>query len=142
MAITTGLEWLIAVDTNENPASPSWATLSQQQTGELTWSGSDADATNKDNAGWADSITTSRTWGGSATCLSDPGDTAYLYLVDTVAFGTTTDHSIYVRCINHDGDTVIGKAKIDNLSESFGYDEVVNYSVSFTGRTAPTVTRA
>jgi predicted secreted protein len=116
--------------------------LPQQTSGEFNWSPEDADATNKSNAGWADSITISRSWTCSVSGFSDPDDTAYLYLVDTVALGTTTDHPVYVKITNHDGDTFTGKAKIDSFSDSFGHDEVVNYSVSFTGRTQPTSTRA
>ena len=141
MAIETGLNWKLAIDTNENPSSPNWVDLPQQTTGEFNWSPDDADATNKSNAGWADSVTISRSWTSSASGYTDPDDTAYLYLYDTVMFGATTDHPVYVRHTNADGDTVIGKAKIDNFTDSFGHDEVVNYSIAFTGRTAPTSTR-
>lgn len=142
MAIETGLNWLFAVDTNENPSSRNWVDLPQQTSGSFNWSPDDVDATNKSNAGWADSLTVSRSWTGSCSGQTDPDDTAYLYIVDTVAFGTTTDHPVYVRIINDDGDTIIGKAKIDSWEESFGHDEVVNYSITFTGRTEPSVTRA
>jgi len=142
MAIETGLSWKVWLDTNENPSSPSWDDLPQQKGGTLEFSTTDADATNKDNSGWADSITTSRSWTVTCDGLADPDDTCYLYLVDTVGFGATTDHRVNLKMENADGDTYIGWAKVDNFSISFGYDEVVNYSVSFSGRGEPTSTRA
>lgn len=142
MAIVTGLEWKVWIDQAETPAAPNWLDLPQQKGGTLDFTTTDADATNKDNSGWADSVTTSRSWTLTCDGLADPEDTAYLYLVDTVGFGTTTDHAVYVKMENNDGDVYTGKAKVDSFSISFGYDEVVNYSVSFTGREAPTSTRS
>jgi TP901-1 family phage major tail protein len=141
MAVETGLTWKVWVDTNEN-VSPNWVDLPQQRTGNLSWGSSDADATNKDNAGWTDSVTTSRSLTISCDGFGDPDDTAILYLEDSVQYGSSTDHAVYIKMQNADGDVYWTKAKIDSWDLSYGYDEVVSYSVSFTSRGTPTLTRA
>ena len=146
MSIETGLNWKIYVDTSEDPdpvgGSPTWVDLPQQRELSLEWSGSNQEANHKDNAGWADAITTSRSLGLSGGGFADPNDAGYLYLVDTVGFGATTDHPVGMKLENADGDTYIGFFAVDNIGLSAGFDEVVNYTMSATSRGAPTVTRA
>ncbi len=147
MAIETGLGWKVQVDDAEaadpfDGITPTWKDLPQQRTGGLQFQTNDAEANHKDNAGWGDSLTVSRSLTVTAEGFADPNNVAYLYLVDTVNFGAATDHTVNVRVLNPDGDDYIFRAKVDSFDLSFGFDEVVGFTVSFTSRGQPQVTRA
>ena len=133
MAIETGLDWLIYVDTAESEGSPSWAKFPQQKEGPLEWSSDSEDATNKDDAGWKNSIGTGRGVGITVDGMVDPADTAFSYMIYTVAFGTTTHHNVHLKFENEDGDTVVGWFGVTSVNLNPGLG-IATYSFSFESR--------
>jgi hypothetical protein len=138
----TGVQWLVAVDTADDLASPNWLDLPQQRSGELNLPRNNVEANSKEDAGWETAITVSRGWNITFSGLSDENDTALLFVIDTKALGATTDVTINVRLTNQDGDTYIGTGAPQAVVTSFPYDGVVTYSSGVDGRGAWTAARA
>lgn len=139
MAVETGLNWLVAVDDAENEAIPTWKDLPQQTTGTLTFSKSDVDATNKDNSGWEDFVTTRRGWALSVEGQYDDANNAatfaLFYLIDTNALhATDVDAPVHLRLTNAAGDTLIGWSTMESFEYSYDEQGLVTYSGSFKGR--------
>ena len=137
MAIQTGNLWLVAVDTADTPATPTYTSLPQQTAGSMSFSTSRADGTNKSNSGWSNGITVSRSWSVSGGGMSDENDTALLFLIDTIAFGANTDHAFMSRVTNEDGDTYIGLVELTALDWDFSGDSIVAYTFTILNRGAP-----
>jgi len=143
MAVETGLSWLFYVDTADDPSSPTWAKLPQQRGGNLNFSKTDVDATNKDNSGWEDSVSTRRGWSASCDGVYENDDAAIQYLIDTNQLAaSTTDYDVYLKLVDKAGDTYIGSATMDSIELDCPEGDLVSYSISFTGRGALTLTRA
>jgi len=147
MAIETGLNWAVAIDTADvaDPVggAPNWVELPNQQVHELNLTRNDAEANHKGNAGWTTSLTISRGATVTFSGFTDPNDGALLFLYDTKAMGVATDATINVRLKNNDGDTFIGiYALADFTPEAAPFDGIVEYSGTFNSRGAPTLTRS
>ena len=141
MAGVTGLTWLFAVDVDDT-GSEDWQDLPQQRGGSLSFSKSDVDATNKDNAGYEDSITTRRGWSFSVDGVWEDNNSGLNYLVDTNQLGSDTDAPVRIKLTNSAGDTYIGSATMDSYELDAPESDLVSYSASFTGRGALVLTRA
>jgi len=115
MAVETGLNWVFWVDDAESSASPTFKQLGQQTTGTLNFSKQDVDATNKDNSGWEDFVTTRRGWSASCEGVSDDNDTALEYLVDTNALAADVDKPVQLKLENAAGDSFIGWSTMESL---------------------------
>lgn len=136
MAVETGLNWLYSIDITETEAtSLPFTDLPQQKGGSLAFSKSDVDATNKENSGWEDYVSTRRGWSGSVDGQSDDNDSALEYLIDTNQMhATLTDRPVRLAVTNDAGDTWVGWATMESFDYNFDEQDLVNYSVSFKGR--------
>ncbi len=135
MAVETGINWVYAVDTAESEGSPSFADLPQQKGGGISFSKSDVDATNKENSGWEDYVTTRRGWSGSVDGQSDDNDAGLEYLIDTNQLhATVTDKPVHIRLTNAAGDTWIGWATMETIDYNFDEADLVQWTASFKGR--------
>lgn len=141
MAGVTGLNWKISVDIDDG-GSTDWQVLPQQRGGSLSFSKSDVDASNKDNAGWETSLSTRRGWTFSVDGIWEDNNSGLNYLVDTNQLGTATDYPVGVKLENSAGDTYIGSATMDSYELDAPESDLVSYSISFTGRGALALTRA
>ena len=143
MAVETGLTWLFYVDTADDPSSPTWAKLPQQRGGNLNFSKTDVDSTNKDNAGFEDSISTRRGWSASCDGVYENDDAAIQYLIDTNQLdGAITNFPVYVKLVDAAGDVYTGSTTLDSIELDCPEGDLVSYSLSFTGRGALALTRA
>ncbi len=143
MAVQTGLSWLFYVDTAASEGSPSWAKLPQQRGGNLNFSKSDVDATNKDESGWETSVSTRRGFTASVDGAYEDNDAALNYLIDTNQLhATATDNRVQLKMVDQAGDTYIGWTTVDSIELDAPEADLVSYSLSFTGRGALTLTRA
>lgn len=135
MAVETGLNWVFAIDTAESEGSPSWSDLPQQRGGGISFKKTDVDATNKDQSGWEHMVSTRRGWSASVDGVVSDNDTALQYLIDTNALhASAVDKPIHIKLTNAAGDTWIGWATMDELSIEAPENDLVSYSISFTGR--------
>jgi len=141
MAGVTGLNWKLSVDIDDG-GSEDWQLLPQQRGGSLSFSKTDVDASNKDNAGWEDSISTRRSWTFSVGGVWEDDNSALNYLVDTNQLGTSTDFPVGVKLENSAGDVYNGSATMDSYELDAPESDLVSYSISFTGRGALALTRA
>ena len=141
MAGVTGLNWKLSVDIDDG-GSEDWQLLPQQRGGSLSFSKTDVDASNKDNAGWEDSISTRRAWTFSVDGVWEDNNSALNYLVDTNQLGTSTDFPVGVKLENSAGDVYSGSATMDSYELDAPESDLVSYSISFTGRGALALTRA
>ena len=143
MAVETGLTWLFYVDTAEDIASPTWAKLPQQRGGNLNFSKSDVDATNKDESGWETSISTRRGWSASVDGCYEDNDSALDYLIDANQLhATVVNKPVNIKLVDAAGDTYIATATLDSIELDCPEADLVSYSLSFTGRGSLTLTRA
>jgi len=143
MAVETGLSWLFYVDTADDLASPTWALLPQQRGGNLSFSKTDVDATNKDNSGWEDSVSTRRGWTASVDGAYEDNNSALDYLLDVNELhASNTDYAVGLKMVDAAGDTYIGSTTMDSIELDAPESDLVSYSLSFTGRGALTLTRA
>lgn len=141
MAGVTGLNWKLSVDIDDG-GSEDWQVLPQQRGGSLSFSKTDVDASNKDNAGWEDSISTRRAWTFSVDGVWEDNNSALNYLVDTNQLGVSTDFPVGVKLENSAGDVYNGSATMDSYELDAPESDLVSYSISFTGRGALALTRA
>ena len=141
MAGVTGLNWKISVDIDDG-GSEDWQVLPQQRGGSLSFSKSDVDASNKDNAGWEDSLSTRRGWTFSVDGVWEDNNSALNYLVDTNQLGVATNFPVGVKLENSAGDVYNGSATMDSYELDAPESDLVSYSISFTGRGALALTRA
>lgn len=143
MSVELGLQWLVALDTNDTyPSSPNWVNLPNQKTGDLELDREHVEINTKQDAGWKKRITHSRDWSIPVSGFGDEDDSAINFLFDTKALGATVDVYVYVRLTNTDGDTYIGQAVIDSLKLTAPQDGPVEYSFACKGHGALTLTRA
>lgn len=146
MAKKTGIDVLVYVDTADvaDPVggAPTWVLLPEQEGAELSIERDETNANTKQNDGWRDAASIGRGWSLSCSGYSDPNDAAFLFLLDTKHLGTLLDVTINVKIENGDGDTLIGKASLGAFKESYDIGGFIPYSAEFSGRGAPTLTRA
>jgi len=144
MAFEDGLLWLLAVDTADNPSTPTWSTLPQQRSVTFTPSHTDADGTTKDSLGWEDSRTVRRALAFDAAGLWADNDPALEFLLDTKFFGalaTDIDEPVGVRLTTAIGDTYIGQTTLEEFPIEAPEGELVSWSATFKFRGVPTVLR-
>ncbi len=131
-----GLDRFFLVDINDSQtqAGEEWVKISMQNGGTLSRASNKVDTTHKDNAGFTSEQVVTKTW--SATCegFDNLHNQALKHLVDKWERTTVTDVEIHIRLITETGEEQEGFATLDSFDTSFGTNEVVTYSCSFTGR--------
>lgn len=134
MALQTGVNWDIHVDTAEDKTTPVWVKLGNQTSGTFEVNRSSLDTTNKDNSGHEDEVSYRKGWTMSCEGHADHGDPGLLYLIDTNHFDAAIDKPAHIKWENEDGDTFIGWCTIESISHDFAESSIVTFSASFKGR--------
>lgn len=133
MAVEGGRKVKFAIDTDGTGGSgATWVVVGMQRGGGSSRTSETADATNKDNEPWSETIITRIGWGASFDGVLDDADTALVYLRTQWKAG----NPIYVQ-IQKDqltgGQNEEGSAVITDLSEEYPDSDVVTYTCELQG---------
>lgn len=131
-----GLERKFLVDINDSTtqAGEKWVKISMQNGGSLSRASNKVDTTHKDNAGFTSEQVVTKTWSATVEGFDNVHNMALKHLVDKWEKTTVTDVAVHIKLLSENGEENEGWASLDNFDTSFGTNEVVTFSVSFTGR--------
>lgn len=131
-----GLERVFLVDINDSTtqAGEKWIKLSMQNGGTLSRASNKVDTTHKDNAGFTSEQVVTKTWSATVEGFDNVHNMALKHLVDKWERTTVTDVQVHIKLLSENGEENEGFASLDSFDTSFGTNEVVTYSISFTGR--------
>lgn len=136
-----GLDRFFLVDINDSAtaAGERWIKISMQNGGSLARASNKVDTTHKDDTGFTSEQVVTKTW--SATCegFDNVHNQALKHLVDKWERTTETDVQVHIKLITENGEEAVGFASLDSFDTSFGTNEVITFSISFTGRGRLTV---
>ena len=131
-----GLERTFLVDINDSTtiAGEKWVQMSMQNGGTLSRAGNKVDTTHKGNTGFTSEQVVTKTWSATVEGFDNVHNQALKHLVDKWEKTTVTDVEVHIKILSENGEESEGFASLDSFDTSFGTNEVVNYSISFTGR--------
>lgn len=133
MAVSAGREVLIKYDTNGvGGTGASWVTIGQQRGGGLGRSSETADATHKDDSGWASAVITRIGWSVSVDGAMNPSDTAWTNLLSDWASKSKVWIQIDQSAISG-GTKREGQAIITTIDEDFPEGDIVAYTIELLG---------
>lgn len=131
-----GQERFFAVDVNDSEtiAGEKWVRIANETGGGLSRSVNKVDTTHKQNFGFTSEVGVTKGWSMSAEGQENIHNLALKVLADKWKSQTTIDPKVHLKLITESGQEFVGFATLDNFDLTFGVNEVVNYSLSFTGR--------
>lgn len=137
-----GLKRFFLVDTNDSliPANENWVRINRQSGGTMDRAANKVDTTSKDDAGFTSELVTTKTWTMTAEGQEVPHNLALRTLARKFQSITEIDMVVHLKLFTETGEEFVGFASLDSYNQSFGTNEPVTYSVSFTGR-GPLTTR-
>lgn len=130
-----GVNFLIFVNTG-TVATPVWTKVAGQKGGSFNRSADTLDLTSKDNYGWADADYGVKSWEISGDGILVEDDAGYLAL--ETAFNNSD--FVMVRWQTAAGAKYEGEAVITDFPVDAPYDDLATYSITLTGKGAPTKT--
>ena len=126
---TSGLNWIMKINTSGNNASPAWTTIASQTGGKLTWKNKAIDVTGKDDSGWDAFIPGQGNWVFTCDGVIELSDTG-LQQVETAM---KTSIPVYIEVTRPDAGTYIGNAILTDLAFDMPYDKASTFTISFQG---------
>lgn len=131
-----GQERFLAVDINdsETVAGENWQKMAMQTGGNMGRASNKVDTTHKDDYGFTSEVVTTKTWTFSVEGNENIHNIALRHLALKWKSTNTIDVRIHVKLVTEAGVEFVGWASLDNFDLSIGNNEVVTYSISFTGR--------
>lgn len=133
MAVYAGRLVLIKVDTSQvGGGSAVWVTIGQQRGGSFGRSMETADATHKDDAGWASAVITRRAWSISADGALDPANPGWVEILEMFDANTVTWIQVDASAIAS-GEKKEGTAIITDLSYEFPESDLVSFTIELQG---------
>lgn len=133
MAVNSGRKVYIEVDTADvgDTGTATWTRIAQQRGGSKSRGTETADSTHKDDDGWQSGVVTRLNWSLSGDGVLSTTDPVYAYIHNKFK----AKLSVWVRCNAQDigGSLEYGQAWITDFSEEFPENDVVSFSIEFTG---------
>ena len=131
-----GQERFFAVDVNdsETVAGEKWVRVAMETGGGLTRSVNKVDTTHKQNFGFTSEVGVTKTWSMSAEGQENIHNLALKHLADKWESSSNIDPKVHIKVVTESGQEFVAFATLDSFDLTFGVNEVVTYSLSFTGR--------
>ena len=131
-----GQERFLAVDVNDSETVPGekWIKMAMQTGGGMGRASNKVDTTHKDDLGFTSEVVTTKTWTFSAEGNENIHNMALRHLAQKWKSQTTIDVKIHIKIVTEVGTEFVGFATLDNFDLTIGNNEVVAYTISFTGR--------
>ncbi len=126
---TSGIGYLVKINTSGNNASPSWTTISAQKGLKFAWKNKAINVTGKDDAGWDAYIPGQAEWSitfDGSVILADTG----LIALETAMKNSTT---IYIEVTRPDSNTYVGNAVLTSLEFDAAVDKEAVFNCTLQG---------
>lgn len=131
-----GQDRFLAVDVNDSlvVSGEKWVRIANETGGSLERNVNKVDTTHKQNFGFTSEVGVTKGWSVSADGQENVHNLALKVLADKWESMTTIDPKFHVMIVTENGQQFVGWATLDSFGLSFSVNEVVNYSLSATGR--------
>lgn len=126
---SSGLNWLMKINTSGNNNAPSYAIIGSQQSGKMDFKNKAIDVTGKDDNGWDAYIPGQNNWTfdcGGVIPFSDAG-----FQQCQTAMKNRT--AVYITVTGANSSVYTGNAIITNLAMDFPHDKATTFTISFQG---------
>lgn len=126
---TSGILYLLKINTSGNNSSPTWTTVGSQTTAKMSFKNKAIDVTGKDDAGWDANIPGQSNW--TLTCDS------FLLVADAGVMACATAAKnrtpVYVELTRGDGQAYAGNAILEGFDVDAPMDKGAMVNLSLTG---------
>lgn len=126
---TSGLNWLVKINTSGNNASPTWTTIVSQSNAKFQIKNKAIDVTGKDDAGWDAFIPGQSSWTLSLDgfiVLTDPG-------YQQIETAMKNQQAVYLEITRSDGNNYVGNAVITDWNMDLPVDKAAAFQITFQG---------
>lgn len=124
----------VDINDSETAAGEKWVRISMETGGGLTRTVNKVDTTHKQNFGFTSEVGVTKGWSFTAEGFENIHNRALKHLADKWQSQANIDPKVHLLLVTESGQEFEGFATLDNFDLTFGVNEVVTYSLSFTGR--------